>query len=403
MELFERGQLFKAVLAVIVLYPLIPIKYLPYLGIALGGYFLAYLFKNRDVFDKIRRSRRQTKLAYGLSTFLFLVLQMVSLIYSESPRDTLSGILLYFSAFIVFFVLKYEINRPNHAVPLTRAYFLSAFLVGFYHVGQVVYDEIVRGIPFDPLTNTSFMENGPVLAYFMLLALFPALTLYIFKEKNKESRFYLFVVGVSLISIFMTGSRIAIVGVFLGLLLLSLLYSVRFLIALVPAGIFFALIPLFTKRHWSYFLLSNEMGRFSFYLEVLKANAKSIFLGRGFHTIDYTLSRFMVGRPELLNLDQVNKPYNAVLQVVLELGLLGLFLGAVILYFKMRGIHNYTKSYKAQPQLKVLYVGVFVSMAVLLYVGLMDSYLMSGKIVYAVAILMGILHGDAKWKGIQKV
>ena len=31
MELFERGQLFKAVLAVIVLYPLIPIKYLPYL------------------------------------------------------------------------------------------------------------------------------------------------------------------------------------------------------------------------------------------------------------------------------------------------------------------------------------------------------------------------------------
>ena len=185
MELFERGQLFKAVLAVIVLYPLIPIEYLPYLGIALGGYFLAYLYKNRDVFDKIRRSRRHTKLAYGLSTFLFLVLQMVSLIYSESPEDTLSGILLYLSAFIVFFVLKYEINRPNHVVPLTRAYFFSAFLVGFYHVGQVVYDEIVRGIPFDPLTNTSFMENGPILAYFMLLSLFPEFTLYILKDKNK--------------------------------------------------------------------------------------------------------------------------------------------------------------------------------------------------------------------------
>lgn len=403
MELFERGQLFKAVLAVIILYPLIPIKYLPYLGIALGGYFLAYLINHKDIVEKIKRSRRHTKLAYGLSTFLFLALQMISLIYSENPRDTLSGILLYFSAFILFFILKYEINRPNYVVPLTRAYFVSAFLVGFYHVGQVVYDEIVRGIPFDPLTNTSFMENGPILAYFMLLALFPALTLYIFKEKNRESRVYLFVVGVSLISIFMTGSRIAIVGVFIGLLLLSLLYSVRFLIALVPAGIFLVLIPIFTKRHRSFFLLTEGMGRFSFYLEILKANAKSIFIGKGFHTVDYTLGRFLVGKPELLNLDQVNKPYNAILQVVLELGILGLVLGAVILYFKMRGIHNYTKSHKAQPQLKVLYVGVYVSMAVLLYVGLMDSYLMSGRIVYAVAILMGILHGDAKWKGIQKV
>lgn len=150
-------------------------------------------------------------------------------------------------------------------------------------------------------------------------------------------------------------------------------------------------------------MLSEEMGRFSFYFEVLKENAKSIFLGKGFQTVDYTLGRFLIGRAELHNLDQVNKPYNAVLQVVLELGIVGLVLGAVILYFKMRGIHNYTKSQKAQAQLKVLYVGVFVSMAVLLYVGLMDSYLMNGKILYAIAILMGILHGDAKWKGIQKV
>lgn len=403
MEFFERSLLFKLVLAVIIMYPLVPGSYLPWLGIALGGYFLAYLYKNQDVYEKIRRTRRHTKLAYGLSTFLFIVWQAVSLIYTESPKDTAEGVLLYFSAFIVFFILKYEINRPNHVVPLTRAYFFSAFLVGFYHVGQVLYDEVVRGIPFDPVTNVSFFENGPTLAYFMLIPLFPAIALYIFKEKNKESRFYLLVLGVSVVSVFMTGSRIAAVGVFIGLFLLSLLYSVKFLIALVPAGLFFALIPVFSRRHGEFFVLSEEMGRFSFYFEVLKENAKSIFLGKGFQTVDYTLGRFLIGRAELHNLDQVNKPYNAVLQVVLELGIVGLVLGAVILYFKMRGIHNYTKSQKAQAQLKVLYVGVFVSMAVLLYVGLMDSYLMNGKILYAIAILMGILHGDAKWKGIQKV
>jgi len=44
-----------------------------------------------------------------------------------------------------------------------------------------------------------------------------------------------------------------------------------------------------------------------------------------------------------------------------------------------------------------------VSMIVLIFIGLMDSYMMDPKIVYSVSIVMGIMHGDANWKGIHRI
>lgn len=403
MELFGRNQLFKLMLISIVLFPLIPGKYTPWVGIFMGLYFAVYLYRDKDAFQKIRRGRRHNRLAYGLVSLLFILLTVISVFYSINPAESLKGVLIYVSAFLMFLILKYELNRPNHIVPLVRAYFVSTLLVGLYHVGQVVYDEVVRGIPFDPMINVSFMENAPTLAYFMLIPLFPALGLYIYKDKNHESRFYLVVLSVALISVFMTSSRIAVVAVFLGLGMLSLLYSLKFLIALIPTGMFLTLIPIFSKRHGQYFALSSEMSRFRFYDQVVRGNLRFVFAGRGFNTFDETFGRFMVGRPELLNLNLVNKPYNGVLQVAMELGILGLILGGLILIFKMRAIIYYTKSVKVLPNLKVMYVGILVSMTVLIFIGIMDSYLLDPKIIFSIAIVMGIMHGDAKWKGISKI
>lgn len=403
MEIFGRNNLFKVMLLSIALYPVVPEESTPLIGVFMGLFFAMHLYVDKDALKKIRRGRKQNKLAYGLSTLLFLLLQILTLIYSKDPAGTLRGILIYASAFVLFFVLKYALNRPNHIMPLMKTYFLSVLLVGIYHMGQVIMDEIIRGIPFDPTTNYSFMENPATLAYFMLIPLFPAIGLYIYKEENHESRFYLFVLGVALVSIFMTGSRIAVIGLFIGLGLLSFLYSMKFLIALVPTGVFLILIPVFSRRHGQFFALTEEMNRAQFYLQVVKENLSTIFIGKGFNTFDETFSGFMAGRPELLNLDLVNRPYNTLLQVVMELGLIGLFLGGLILFFKIRGIATYNKSTKVQPVMKVMYVGFLVSMVVLLFIGLMDSYMLDPKIVYSISIVMGIMHGDANWKGIHRI
>ncbi len=403
MEIFGRNTLFKIMLLSIALYPVVPEEHIPLIGIFLGLFFAMHLYVDKDALKKIRRSRKQNKLAYGLSTFLFLLLQILTLIYSKDPSSTLRGILIYSTAFVLYIVLKYVLNRPNHTIPLIKAYFVSVMFVGVYHLGQVVYDEIVLGIQFDPSINYSFMENPATLAYFMLIPLFPALGLYIYKEEGHESRFYLFVLGIALVSIFMSGSRIAVVGLFIGLGFLSFLYSIKFLIALVPTGVFLILIPVFSKRHGQFFALSEEMNRAQLYISVVKENLSSIFIGKGFNTFDETFRSFMVGKADLLNLDLVNKPYNTVLQVVMELGLIGLFLGASILIFKIKGIATYTKSSKIKPVMKVMYVGFMVSMVVLIFVGLLDSYMLDPKIVYSVSIVMGIMHGDANWKGISRI
>src|SRR5690554_1880249 len=182
MEIFGRNNLFKVMLLSIALYPVVPEESTPLIGVFMGLFFAMHLYVDKDALKKIRRGRKQNKLAYGLSTLLFLLLQILTLIYSKDPAGTLRGILIYASAFVLFFVLKYALNRPNHIMPLMKTYFLSVLLVGIYHMGQVIMDEIIRGIPFDPTTNYSFMENPATLAYFMLIPLFPAIGLYIYKE-----------------------------------------------------------------------------------------------------------------------------------------------------------------------------------------------------------------------------
>lgn len=403
MEIISRNILFRITMLVIIIFPLVPEATTPYLGLFAGAYFVVYLIKDKEAFMRFRRSLRNFRHAFSTSTYVFIFIAFISLFYSMNRAMSAKGVLIYFSAFAFFILIKYEINRTIYILPLLRAYFLSNILVAIYHIGQILYSEVVQGVPFDPLTHVSVMSNAPSLAYFLLIPLFPALTLYIMKENAKDSRFYMVVVTTALISIFMTGSRMAIVGVFLGLALLSLLYSFRFLIALVPTGLFLILIPIFTRRHSAYFILNKDYGRFAFWKEILLENKRFIFFGRGINTFSETFHTYMEGKMPLLNLELVNHPYNAPLEILMELGIMGLIVAVILSISMIRAIAAYTRSIKATSFFRVAYVGVMVSMIVFLFLNLLDSYIMDPKIVYSVAILLAIMNGDAKFKGINLV
>jgi len=401
MKFISRNILFKLVILIILIFPLVPASFTPYLGFVAGAYYVLYLIMDKEAFHRFKRARRHFKFAFSLLSFLFVILALFSILYSKDKALSFRGFLVYLSAFILFLIIKYEINRPNHITPLLRAYFVSSLFVALYHVWQILYTEVILGVPFDTLTQVSVMNNGPILAYFLLIPLFPALALYIYNENIRTTRFYLVVLTASLISIFMSDSRIAVIGVFLGLFLLSLLYSFKFLIALIPTGLFLALIPIFSKRHSTFFVLSQELGRFRLWQEVVMQDKSFLFLGRGFNTFEGTFQGIMQGKVELRNLNLINHPYNAPLQLMMELGLLGLILGLLIAFNMLKAIVAYTRSAKASAFFKVAYVGVLVSMVVLIVLNLIDSYIMDPKIMYSIAILMGIMHGEAKFKGIR--
>lgn len=401
MELVSRNILFRITMLVIIIFPLVPEATTPYLGLFAGAYFLLYLLKDKEALKRFRRSLRNFKHAFSTSTYVFILIAFISLFYSMNRAMSAKGVFIYFSAFVFFMLIKYEINRTIYILPLLRAYFLSNILVAIYHIGQILYSEVVQGVPFDSLTHVSVMSNAPTLAYFLLIPLFPALTLYILKENARDSRFYMVVVTTALISIFMTGSRMAIIGVFVGLALLSLLYSFKFLIALIPTGLFLILIPIFTRRHSAYFILNKEFGRMTFWKEILLDNQKYIFFGRGFNTFSETFHTYMEGKMPLLNLELVNHPYNAPLEILMEMGVIGLIVAIILSINMIRAIAAYTRSKKATPFFRVAYVGVMVSMIVFLLLNMVDSYIMDPKIVYSVAILLAIMNGDAKFKGIS--
>lgn len=398
-----RNHVYKFMLLAIFLYPLVPDALTPYIGLAMGMIFLLYLILEKDALSRIRRGRRQMRQAFSLPFFFLILLTGISLFYSKNREVGVPMVFEILTAVVMFMILKYELNRPNYTVPLTRAFFISNFLVAFYHVGQVLQAEVVKGVPFDALTRSSTLSSSPLLAYFLLIPLFPALTLYIYKDTLHDARFYLALITVCLISIFMTGNRIAIVGVFIGLALLSLLYSLKFVVALIPTGLFLLLIPIFSQRHRPFLELYPQLGRWRFWGEILIQNKNRLIFGQGIGTTDSLVASALQGKVTLSNLELIHKPYNLLLQAILEVGVPGLILLLLVGALVIRSVARYTRSIKATPYMRVMAVGILVALVVLVTLNGVDSYLLHPKILYSITILMGILLGDARQKSIHGV
>lgn len=402
MEILSRNRLFRLTIASILLFPLVPDRFVPYIGTVLGLYYFAYISADRDAMKRFRRARHHIlALRFVGIALLFAVYVLLGVLYSADREVTLRGAYLLLTGFLLLFLLKYELNRPIYTKPLYQAYFAATLATGVFFIGQILHAEVVRGVPFDPMLQSSFFASSPMLAYFLLIPVFPALALYIYQESTLDARFYLLVATTAIITVFLSGSRLAVVGLFLGLFLLSLLYSLKFLAALVPTGIFLAVIPFFSARQREFLILSEEFTRLQLFREGLRLFVRNPVFGRGFGTFSAFFEASPLVETPLLNTEFIHVGYNSPLALLMELGVLGFLIASVLALGTLVSTARFIRSKKVPGKIRVLYVGALVSLITLLFLNLADSYVFEPKIVYSLAVLTGLMQGVVQSRSIE--
>lgn len=403
MNLLTRNHLFRLVAASIFLIPLVPMYITPALGAVVWIFYSLYIRKNEDAYHRFKRGLVDLRHpGFGLA-FMFLVLvSLISILYSRDRLMTLAGTLIYVFAFLLFFVIKYEVNRPFHLTFLMNSYFASVLLVGLYHLGQFLYAEVVLNVPFDRVNTTSFVENANILGCYMLIAIFPALMLSVNKENPKKAKNYVLVAFISVVSMFMTGSRASLIGIFIGLAALALIYSVKFLYAIIPATVLMFMVPYSRTRLFEILSYEQNYSRVKIWLAAIFMARDNPVFGIGLNSFGHEYSRYVAMYPILDNPYDKNVVFhghNALLTIQAELGIFGTVALLAFFFFMFVSIRRYTTSGAKWQTGKQFFSGFMVSMIVFIFLNLIDHFFLTPKIFFTVAVLMAIMHGDARHKG----
>ncbi|NLC66255.1 MAG: O-antigen ligase family protein [Clostridium sp.] len=403
MDISNKNYLTKLVLLIVLIFPFVANDKLYLLGIVLIIFYLLYLYVDVDARKKLKRTRAYFNYKLNTITILFFIYMSITFIFSLDRQKSLISILTFTTGIIIFFIVQYEFNKANSINLILKSYFAGALILSLYHVAKLLYIEISLGKKFDYLSNISFLTSGSLLAYFLIVPFFPALVMYIFKEKAFDTKFYLAVSVFSLITIFTTKSPGAIVGIFIGLTILSLLYSVKFIVALIPTSIFLFLIPVFTRRQNTYFMISENFGRRGYMIEFLSLYKKRLFFGTGINTVDSLYFDFLQTKNVTYDLSLINKPFNLPFKILVEGGIFGAVLFIILFVILVKSIIKYTKSYKVEIKYKAMYVGFLISLIVIIALNFLDSFAFEPKLVISFFIVMGIMFASSSSKGIKNI
>lgn len=403
MEIFNKKYLIKLVSLIVVIFPFIPNSKLYFFGILLIIYYFLYLYFDKDARKKLKRTRAYFSYNFNVIFILFFIYMALTIIYSVNKEESLFGLLTFATGIILFFIIQYEFMKENSINLILKSYFAGTLAVSLYHVVKLLYYEISLGRRFDYLTNISFFNSGSLLAYFLIIPFFPAVVMYIFREESLDTKFYFVVSLLTIITIFTTKSPGAIVGIFIGLTLLSLLYSVKFIFALIPSSIFLFLIPVFTKRQNAYFIISQNFGRRGYMIEFLNLHKKKLFFGTGINTVDSLYFDFLETKNVIYDLSLIRKPFNLPFKILVEGGVVGVIFFLILFLFLIKSLNKYVKSYKVEIKYKAMYVGFFVSVIVITALNLLDNFALEPKIFLSILIFMGIMFASSSSKGIKNI
>lgn len=405
MGFFNRNHLFRLMLAAIFLVPLVPMYITPALFVPVIIFYLLYTRNNPDAYARMRRSLAEIRRSrFSLAFMLLAVWSLVSVVYSDDKVMSLAGAAIYASAFAAFFILKFELNRPFHTKMVLRTYIASVVVVSLYHVSQLVFFAFFSPKPFVRTEHTSFIEHGNILACYMLIALFPMVVMAVrTRKKNlRLAAWYAFVSCLITGSIFLTGSRAGMLGVFLGILTLAFYSSRKFLVVLIPASFMLMVVPYSRNRILDIFSYEQNYSRLRIWKAALYMAKEHPILGIGLNSFFHEYPGYVARFPELNNPYDNNVVYhahNALFNIQAELGIPGMVLLILMLVAMYRSLVRYLGSDKVWKDYLAFYSGFAVSMIVFVFLNLIDNYSLTPKIICTIAILAGSMHGDARNKG----
>lgn len=393
----------------VILLPIIPSKF-SYKGVQLDGdtilgvIFLVYILK--ILFDKKCRYRFVRGMNdffhdyFGIAVFLMFVAMMISVEYAVNKKVAVSESIRFVTYAALFFILRNEILSEDEVYNIINVYIFTNMVLSI--IGIVCWflriGEIQRYSYGTAVRIESTLQNSNNYGMFLVLAIFPVLMI-MFKEKEKSKKIYYAVCSALIfINIILTQSRNAWIAFAIGIVILGLSFSLKYMLIFILGSGWVIFIPRVFDRVKHMGDMSQNASRIKLWgiaLEIIKAHP---VLGVGNGNYMSVYDKFKKKYSHIYyETSSKTHPHNAFLKVQCELGIFGTVAFIALWASALKKIYMFIKNYK-DGFFKNFYSGFFISVICLISMNIFDSFLSAPKSITYFWLLIGIMEALSRIK-----
>ena len=384
---FCKNILFIITCAYIMLLPLIP-KEIKFKGALFTDLILALMIFVYIISLVVSKKDRQNFIngiidffTQKLSIFIaiLLLIMLLSTIYAVDKKLALSESARFITYIFMYFIIKYEFNSKKQINILLRCYIFISFVLSCigivqHFTGFALTEKFIKTNAFgEGIRIASTLYNPNAYGAYLILIIFPVIMLCIYEKNKNKKILYIFLSILLLTNLLMTFSRNALLGFGLGLLVLTLIYSIKLIFALGGLSILMVFIPSVFQRVKDVTSLSQNESRIKLWKTAIMMIKEHPILGVGNGNFVTRYNEYVKKYKELKYQEYKNYPgHNSYLKVQSELGIIGIvsFLAIVtIALCRVKKLYTTTTDKFYKP----FYMGVMASMVAFLFMNLSDN------------------------------
>ncbi|MBP2032460.1 O-antigen ligase [Clostridium algifaecis] len=379
----------------------IPINGDAVLGIIIVIYLISILINKNVRSNFIYGIRDFFKDYLNIFISLWILILFVSISYAKDKGLAAGESVRFLSYVVLYFIIVYEINNLKLFQKLIKVYLLLSSLVGI--IGIFDFISGIGTIQKNGLTSelrvASTLENSNNLGAFFVFAIFPMIIL-LFKEKIKFNKL-LYLIGtiICFLNIVFSGSRNAWVGLIVGIFILTISYSIKFISVFGVLGVLAFVIPQVGNRIRQIFDASQNESRVRLWkIALLMIKDKPVLgVGSGNYRAMYDTYQAKVPEMGYGAYDKFH-PHNVYLKSQCELGILGSVSIIGIIISSILKSKKVSKIYKENNFISGFYEGAYVSFSAFAFMNFIDNFFSAPKVIAFFWIVLGIGQALIKYR-----
>lgn len=361
----------------------------------MGFLFCAYFFKKL-----LKKERFYAKSAIDIPFLGLVAVSVFSIVNSIDYASSMKGVFKLVQYALIYLIFTEELKDRLHIKRIVLGIFMGVALSSFDGLWQIVFGrDFIRG--HLPIINiglkraTAAFPNANVFGVYLsaITPLIIGLFLYYYKGRKKIIMFIFSVLAVCGAAI--TFSRGAVLGLYIGVLFLSILRRSRLiLISLLFLLLVFPFLMPKSVKDWARKVNYNPIifmcnaDRISLYKNTLNMIRHHPVLGVGVNTFSKNYLRYKLPEPEDARTDDSMYAHNNFLHMAGEIGLLGLSMFLWLLWALFKKCLEIYRKLKDE-YLKVVSLSLLACIIAFLINGLTETSLYYSRVAMVFWYLIG--------------
>lgn len=382
----------------------IPINGDAVLGVTIVLYMILVLF-NKDI---------RSNFTFGVKNFLkdylnifislWVLMLFISILYAKDKSLAAGESVRFLSYVILYFIIVYEINNLKLFEKTIKIYLLLSSVIGIIGISDFIsgIGTIQKNDLTSELRVAATLENSNNLGAFFVFAIFPMIIL-LFKEKIKFNKvLYLLGTIICFLNIVFSGSRNAWVGLIVGIFILTISYSIKFISVFGVLGVLALIVPQIGNRIKQIFDASQNGSRIRLWkIAILMIKDKPILgVGSGNYRAMYDTYQAKVPEAGYGAYDKFH-PHNVYLKAQSELGILGAISIVGIILSSVLKSKKVAKIYKNNKFVNGFYEGAYISFAAFAFMNFIDNFFSAPKVIAFFWIILALSQALIRYRKME--